>query len=807
MKKLIITLLLSIIIIPSMIVNAKSESFYEGEYIPGAYMKKFKGDTGKYQQMRVFRRTSDNHVAYCIELWQGLINGHETAEYSDNYAERTGMRQDQWIWIQLLAYYGYGYQNHTDISWYAATQYLIWQTIELDSTFYFTDTLNGNQADKFITEINEINNLVFKHYTKPSFHNNTYNINLGSSIDIIDTNNVLDKYTISNNEAINFEKNNNILRIKGVSPGKTTLNLTKINIEEVSKIYVDPTSQDLLVRGRHAGVPAKININILGGNIKITKKDSETKTKIPQGEASLVGAIYNVYDEKGTIVAEIPIKEGSEGLSPDLPYGKYSIEEKKAGSGYQLDLHTYHTLIDETTPSINLELYNTVIKKSIEIHKYYEGENTIRSPEANAKFGFYNSNNEKIGEVITDEFGIGVITLPYGNYTIKQENGKANYKYIEDLNIKIDENNPDNIPIYLVNQEQGYPLKIIKTDSESNLPIILSKAKFKIKNLDTGKYLSTLDNLDTFSTDKTGKLLLPFNIMRGRYLIEEVVAPNGYYPNNYLLDINDDTETKYDDDLGNIIELKLSNQKIKGSLEIIKKGEAPIIENNQLNYHEILIKGMKLNIYAKNDIITGDGTIHYYKDQLVKTVITDINGYVKLDSLVLGNYYVIEDNNLDEYIVNNHKYVVELSRANTSSKLKLFNHIKKSNIEITNLDTNNQVITNSKFEVINNLGNIVGIITTDCDGKGYLYDLPLGTYKIKQLKVSKPYILNLDTEKVSLINYNDNSSITVFNDKPNTSDLVPNTSVNSISPTNNIYLILLLTSIFIVLTKKALKLY
>ena len=49
-------------------------------------------------------------------------------------------------------------------------------------------------------------------------------------------------------------------------------------------------------------VVATLNLNVLGGKIKITKVDSENNTTTPQGQATLVGAKYNVINSSGTVV-------------------------------------------------------------------------------------------------------------------------------------------------------------------------------------------------------------------------------------------------------------------------------------------------------------------------------------------------------------------------------------------------------------------------------------------------------------------------------------------------------------------------
>ena len=74
MKKLLLFIFIILGFVLPNKVNAIESSFYEGEYLQNFYIKKFKNNssTGKYEQMRVFRRKEDNRVVYCLEIWEEL---------------------------------------------------------------------------------------------------------------------------------------------------------------------------------------------------------------------------------------------------------------------------------------------------------------------------------------------------------------------------------------------------------------------------------------------------------------------------------------------------------------------------------------------------------------------------------------------------------------------------------------------------------------------------------------------------------------------------------------------------------------
>ena len=140
--------LITILIVHSN-VKAASTNFYEAEKIDNIYTKSVKNGTTHFQKSRFFRRKNDNKAAYCIEPFNFFDESasYETSINPNNIDENT------WERMSLIAYYGYNYQGHTDNKWYAITQLMLWQTVDKDADFYFTDYLNGNKIEKFTNEI------------------------------------------------------------------------------------------------------------------------------------------------------------------------------------------------------------------------------------------------------------------------------------------------------------------------------------------------------------------------------------------------------------------------------------------------------------------------------------------------------------------------------------------------------------------------------------------------------------------------------------------------------------------------------
>lgn len=175
--------------------------------------------------------------------------------------------------------------------------------------------------------------------------------------------------------------------------------------------------------------------------LKVIKKDSETESVVPQGKAELDGAVYSLYDSKMEHIADKKI-ENNELIFDDLPYGKYYIKEKSPGLGYYLDEEVYEVSLTSNNLEEELILRNKAIKSKIRINKYYGTEedfdNNNMKKEENAYFEII-SNDETIYTGYTDINGVIEVSLPYGDYIIRQLTSKDGYKKVDDYYLTINE--------------------------------------------------------------------------------------------------------------------------------------------------------------------------------------------------------------------------------------------------------------------------------------------------------------------------------------------------------------------------------
>lgn len=439
MKKILIFLMTILCISINCLEVEAQTSFYESEKIDGIFTKSVDGATSNYQKARVFRRTSDNKEAYCLEPF---VFFDESKNY-DNYDYATNLNNVAWEKIALIAHYGYGYGNHTDMKWYAITQLMIWQTAEPTKEFYFTRYLNGPKIEGAYTEeINEINNLIKDYETIPNFNYNTTHV-VGKTVILTDTNKVLNNYYIDKgDDSIRIEDNK--LIIEDLKEGKTSFMIKRKfeNENDPAVFYYNSESQNLMTRGYIGDKILHVIVRGQPNKITLTKIDTDTNNITSQGDASLSGAIYGLYNEKDELIKKITIENDCQATIENLDYGKYYLQELTPGEGYTLNEEKYYFEVNQNTTNIDLKLKNKVIEKEITLHKEF-GDTITSNTEENISFDIYNSKNELINTITTDNLGNAKITLPFGKYTIKQRNTTIGYKMVDDFTIDVNDKEND----------------------------------------------------------------------------------------------------------------------------------------------------------------------------------------------------------------------------------------------------------------------------------------------------------------------------------------------------------------------------
>ena len=308
-------------------------------------------------------------------------------------------------------------------------------------------------------------------------------------------------------------------------------------------------------------------------------------------------------------------------------------------------------------------------------------------------------------------------------------------------------------------REEFSRLKVIKIDKDTGDVIKRSGIKFKIINAKTKKYVKqtitypSAKTIDTFETDENGILITPYPLESGTYFLEEVDQKiDGYLWNKNSVEFTIDENSKLvnDDEFGILYEVKFENKAVKGSLELTKTGEKVELTNKGYVYTEINLKDVKIGLYANEDIYDSLGNLKYKKDTLIKILITDENGYAKVENLFLGKYYLQEIETINNHILDKTKYTFELKYKDQYTKIinyttLLKNHLPKGTLEFTKSDfSNDKTLPNTLIEIYTENDELVYVGRTDSNGKIIINELPLGKYYIIEKQAPEGYKINPD---------------------------------------------------------------
>jgi len=518
--------------------------------------------------------------------------------------------------------------------------------------------------------------------------------------------------------------------------------------------YIDENTYDVNINDGNVKVVTSTE-NVIKGRIKVNKIDSETKTCKALGQATLVGAKFDIKDHNNNVVDTITIGDDCTATSKYLPYGNYKIVETKQPTGYYINTEVFEQFISVKN-DYSITVKEDVIKNYISILKQYDyvnGNTTFLNAEANITFEIFYPNGTKYGEVKTDKNGYATLDIPYGVWKFHQVNSNTGFEKIYDFYITVDENSELEQYYNILNNKISAYVQVVKKDSETGKTIAIPNVKFKIQNTDTKQYVSQYVGgkvYDNFMTDENGVFTTYLKLEAGNYKLVEIESPKGYLlsKDGVEFTIGENTEYNYTT-YGAIVVVEFNNTPIKGQVEIFKSGEKFVVENDTFTYKDISLKGIKFNIYADEDIKSADGNYLYYnKGDLVQTITTDENGYVKSKKLPLGKYYLVEVETKENYVLDTKEYHFELTEKDNKTAIvydtyKAYNYLKKGTLEFTKTDfSTSEPIPFVEFEIYTEKDELIYSGKTNQDGKIVIKELAVGKYYIVEKDPAEGYVSN-----------------------------------------------------------------
>ena len=603
----------------------------------------------------------------------------------------------------------------------------------------------------------------------------------------------VDEYALTDRSGVATFSN---ILISGASP---------YTLEEVDTAvrYVVPADQKAAVKWNEVTNATETNI-LKKFRVHVTKTDRETGRA--QGDGTLAGAVYGIYDGETLIDTYTTDRNGKFTTKYYICGDNWSIREIAPSEGYLLDETVYHVGAEARNYTIELNTTsNDVVEQSIKgrisiIKHTDDGSTQIETPEAGAEFQVYlkssgsyaGAEESERDTLVCDEYGYAETKdLPYGIYTVHQTKGWEGCELMKDFDVYIAKDSQ--VYRYLINNSEfeSY-IKVVKKDVETGKTIPLAGTGFQIYDeageLVTMKYTyPEVTVLDTFYTGADGYLITPEMLPYGNYYLVEVQAPYGYVLDGTPIPFTVSEDNSAEENSVTIVAVEMENMAQKARITINKTGEefagvqvsgggvkdkgGNPAEDGNIYIPVFSVTGKEGAVYeiiATEDIVTPDGTVRVKAGEVADTVTTDKDGNAVSKELYLGRYEVVERKAPEGLVLNAAAYEAELAYAGQEVKVTdtgtaFYNERQKVLIDLEKVLEQDETFGLGNQGEIQNIAfglyaaedltaadgsvipadGLIEILFCDYEGRAaFTSDLPFGKYYVKEVSTDQHYILS-----------------------------------------------------------------
>jgi len=562
--------------------------------------------------------------------------------------------------------------------------------------------------------------------------------------------------------------------------------------EKAPEGYVlDTTKHYFNIRTNGQTITIRTNNQSQMGQITVQKNDGETGEAVTSPATFDIRAAENIRTPDGTIrlktgeLADTVTTKNGVGSSKQLYLGEYLVTERTAPEGYVQDGKQYPVSLEYAGQTVKIVTESVTVpnapqKGTITVHKTDSetGKPTILSP---ATFEIHAKNDIITGDgTVRYQAGELVDTLTtaggsatskplyLGSYIVTEKTAPEGYVLNtepQEVTLRYGGQTVELVTesVTFANAPQKGQIVVQKNDADSGKPITASPAVFEIRaktdimtadgtvRYKAGELVDTITTANGIANSKP--------LYLGAYTVTEKTAPDGYVQDTTVYDVT----LFYGEQTVELVTegISIDNAPQMGTITIEKRDK----ETGK----PIILSDAVFLLHAKEDIITGDGVVHYHAGELVDTL-TTVQGMIASKPLYLGTYTLTEITAPDGYILDSTPHDVTLSYGGqgvelVSESLSLDNAPQMGTITITKVDeetgkpivganavfelrakedivTADGTIRHKAGELVATLTSKEGVITT-----GLLY---LGTYTITEVKAPEEYLLDDTPHDVTL---------------------------------------------------------
>ena len=371
-----------------------------------------------------------------------------------------------------------------------------------------------------------------------------------------------------------------------------------------------------------------------------------------------------------------------------------------------------------------------------------------------------------------------------GTYIVRETKVPENMSKVEDFKVVIEKDSSEP-QVWRVFNDEAFTsvLAIVKKDTETNKTVQIKGAKFKIKNLDTGKYFGYWEwnplphYVDSWVTDDSGSVMTGDKLRIGRYQLEEIAAPEGYLISPAPIPFEIKSGTAYEmlpDQNTVVITVQQKDISAKGKVNVEKYGEVlSDFKDGKFIYQEKGLANAEFEIIAREDILdpANDKTVMYKKGMVVDTIITSENGKGISKEIPLGEYSIRESKSPEGFILNSEEKDFSLKYKDENTEIIFMdtsfkNERQKVDLNIIKKDSKSDKrlegaifelyaksdIINYKGDIIVKEGQLIETAKSDENGNvHFVLDLPLAEFEAREVKSPLGYQLSNEVIEINAL--------------------------------------------------------
>ncbi|MEG2507219.1 MAG: SpaA isopeptide-forming pilin-related protein [Longicatena sp.] len=687
----------------------------------------------------------DGEVGFCIDPGILLYPG---GGFTPSSIERRE--------LSLIAYEGWEMSSKTNED-YLATQFMIWEAVG--------GSITSTSFASYSSYKSRIQNRIQGHSDKPSFDGVKNNeINVGQSLTIPDTKNILNKFSITSTDGLNARIEGNNLVVTGTLNAKdnATIKFSKINAKYIgtSIVYRKNNSQEMAKFKLSDPIEASIGIKVNKfGNLIVNKSDEENGNKLSNTTYNMsyhadMSNPFKIFTTDVNGYAKV------DQINPGSVY----FQEVSAKEGYVLDETIYVMNIkpNETTTS-NLTNKRQkgqieVIKQDVETGNHAQGDATLSGWE----FEVRKPNGSVVEHLVAKGQSAKTKELDLGEYQIFETLAPKGYVI-----------NPN--PIHVTIRYAGQNVSVQQLNETMNDSVIKGKIQIVKKDKDTNDivqregfqyevYFHDGTLVDTITSNKSG-VATSKDLPYGSYYVKEIHSGS-----HYVVDVDATINTAITTN-GVIVTSDFLDKRVNATINLEKKDydnnppRSSYWDRTETPQGDATLDGAIYGLYARNNIMNpcNDGSVLYAKNTLVAQVTTK-EAKATVQNLYLGEYYWKEIKASEGYELDpdEHDITLNYEDENTLTIVKdsdVYEHVITGRFDIEKIITdgeNSEIVDKeegAEFLVVlkkyvTKYGSIEKAyahrdeytkkeydkLVTDEDGYAKSNDLAYGTYIVKQIK-------------------------------------------------------------------------